>query len=147
MTLALDNGQLSSKELIEFLVLNKGQFSPPLDSKVNLIEYSEKLIRNSIMICTRENKKIRGLLAFYANDRTIDYAYISLICVSKGWERKGIGTRLINECILYVRKKGYNSIKLEVNMKNQNAFIFYTKLGFQTEKQNPSSHFMAKSIF
>jgi ribosomal protein S18 acetylase RimI-like enzyme len=147
MTLVFGIGGLSVKELCRFFANCDNQFSPLLSSRVRLVKYSEKLVLNSIIIHAKENNKIIGLIAFYANESSLDYAYISLICVLKGYEGKGIGKRLIDECILHINKKGFKSIKLEVNNDNQNAISFYTKIGFHIKKQNQQSYIMLKPIY
>lgn len=146
MTLVYSIGGLSVKELYGFLVECDNQFSPLLSSRVNLVKYSEKLFFNSIIIYARENNKTVGLMAFYVNDSSLDYAFISLICVLKGYEGKGIGSKFIYDCIAIGNKKGFKSIRLEVDAENQDAISFYMKIGFHIEKKNKLSYFMLKPI-
>ena len=146
MTLVYGTGDFSVEELYGFLTECDTQFSPLLSSRVNLIKYSEKLILNSILFHARENNKTVGIMAFYANDTRLDYAFISLICVWKGYERKGIGSKFIDDCISIVKKKGIKSIRLEVDIENQDAISFYAGIGFHIENTHTQSYIMVKII-
>lgn len=147
MNIVFQKGDLTIDELYEFIKRTDNQFSPSLSSRVNLQKYSEKLVMNSTIIYAKEKNKIIGLLAFYANDFKPDFAFITLICVLKEYEGNGIGTRLMNNCISLVKEKGFRLIKLEADTDTENIISFYTKNGFQIEKQNQRSCTMLKQIY
>ena len=56
--------------------------------------------------------------------------WITAIVLTKGWQRKQIGTLIIKRLIDECRNSGMESIELGVQQNNQRALDFYTKLGF-----------------
>jgi ribosomal protein S18 acetylase RimI-like enzyme len=147
MTLVFQAGGLSVKDLYGFLSKCNSQFSPHLSSRVDLLKYAEKLVHNAVIMYAKENKKLIGLIAFYANNFKLDFAFISLFCVLEGNKGNGIATRLMNECILNVKNSGFRFIKLEVYSDNRNAISFYSKFGFNVEEQNKPSFIMLKRLY
>lgn len=139
-------GGLSIRELYEYLIKFDNQFYSRLSLKVNIYNYSEKLIHKSIIIQSKINNEIIGLVAFYANDNSFSCAYISLFCVLKGFEGYGIGTRLMNDCITFVKDRKFKEIKLEVDPENHNAISFYSKFGFQIEERNLHKSYLLKRL-
>lgn len=144
---AFQTVDLSANNIYGFLTKCDTQFSPFLSSRVNLIEYSEKLFLNSTIIHTKENNEIIGIVAFYANNNSLEHAFISLFCVLEQYKGNGIGDRLMNECITLIKTKNFKSIKLEVDTENQKAISFYTKFGFHVEEQNQRSYIMVKHLY
>lgn len=60
--------------------------------------------------------------------------YISSLYVLKEYQRKKIGTKLINSLINHCKYK-INEFFLTINCNNSNAIIFYEKLGFKFIKK------------
>lgn len=137
---------LSAKDLYRFLIKCDIQFFPQLSSRVNLSEYSEKLFHNSTIINAKKNNEIIGIIAFYVNDNSIDYGFISLICVLNNYKGNGVGSNLMNECILLVKKKRLKSIKLEVDIENRYSMSFYRKFGFHVQDQRQNLFLMEKLL-
>jgi ribosomal protein S18 acetylase RimI-like enzyme len=137
---------LDAEEVYLFLTKCDKQFSPHLSTRVNLREYSEKLFINSTIIHVKNNDDLIGLIAFYMNNNSQGYSFISLICVLNEYEGKLIGSRLMEECTSLVKNKKIRAIKLEVDIQNQRAMTFYKKFGFIIEDQKPDSCLMIKVI-
>lgn len=53
------------------------------------------------------------------------------IAVSKKYWNKGIGKKMIQECIQWCREKGMEQLELEVVTQNNRAVSLYKQLGFQ----------------
>jgi len=138
--------ELSANELYNLLKEYDDQFYPLLSLRLDLEKYSKKLSQNSTIIFFRKKEKIIGFIAFYDNNRTLGYAFISLICVLKEYQGKGIGERLMNKCISYVKNKNFKSIKLEVDNKNINGLSFYSKLGFNVEEIKQQSLILKRKL-
>lgn len=129
--------------LTEFL-----EIFPHLTDKISsLEEYAQKLSEYAYVYSAKENKENVGILIFYANDKQSKTAYISLIGVKKGSERKGIGKKLLEFCEKTARKCGMCVIKLEVDEDNINAVKFYKKNGFiSLNETGRNSFYMQKDI-
>jgi ribosomal protein S18 acetylase RimI-like enzyme len=56
------------------------------------------------------------------------------ICVMPGYQRHGLGKRLIGATIGALRERGYSSLSLTVTSSNLNAVGLYEKIGFKTIK-------------
>jgi ribosomal protein S18 acetylase RimI-like enzyme len=137
---------LTVEDVYLFLTKCDKQFSPLLSARVNLKEYSEKLILNSTIIHVKSNGELIGLIAFYMNNNSQGYAFISLICVLNEFGGNGIGSILMKECVALIMKGNFKSIKLEVDTQNQEAITFYQNFGFFTEDQKQNSWLMTKLI-
>ncbi len=129
--------------LVEFL-----EVFPNLREKISsLDEYAQKLSEFAYVYAVTENSQQVGVLVFYANDRETKTAYISLIGVKKGNERKGIGKDMLNYCQQLSRENGMCKIRLEVDEGNENAIIFYEKNGFSfVDKTKHNSFYMMKDL-
>ena len=121
---------------------------PHLKEKItSLDEYAQKLSEYSYVYVAKEDGLIVGILVFYANDKDNKTAYISLMGVQKGYERMGIGKKLLefcekksSECEMYV-------VKLEVDEDNINAIKFYQKNGYALlDKTHRGSFYMQKGL-
>ena len=56
------------------------------------------------------------------------------ICVMPGYQRHGLGKRLIAATIAALRERGYTALSLTVTSSNANAVGLYEKIGFATIK-------------
>ena len=61
-----------------------------------------------------------------------DEAHIFRIAVDPAWRRRGIGARLVAECLDAARVRGLSAAWLDVRASNTEAIALYGKLGFQT---------------
>ena len=104
-------------------------FSPTLSSRVNLTEYTSKLLANAIVYEFIEENTIKGIVAFYANDVELTNAYISFLAIDKEFRGNGIGEILIRTVIEYLKNNNFKYIKLTVR-ESSRAVEFYKKLGF-----------------
>lgn len=73
-------------------------------------------------------KKITGRL--YLKDYTSNSAYIAIVYVNEGYERKGYGTELVNRAIEIAKTNKCKSISLHTHINNDVAYQFYVSLGF-----------------
>lgn len=88
-----------------------------------------------------------GMLAMYANDQQSKEAYISLIGIENEYQGYHLGEILLELAIIYAKKVGMSSIKLEVNSKNEKAIKFYKKNGFNFwKKASEKTEYLLKKI-
>ena len=146
MNIKFSTNPLKVIELFNFLKQCDKQFIPQLSYRVDLLEYTQKLILKSTIIHAHFNNKIIGLIAFYANKPELHYAYISLICVLQQYEGQKVGKKLIEKCILRIKAKGFKLLNLEVNSENSHAIEFYLKKGFKITRIELHSLYMTKSL-
>jgi ribosomal protein S18 acetylase RimI-like enzyme len=56
--------------------------------------------------------------------------------VSKEFRGKGIGSRLLDYALEYIRKRGYSHASIMVSASNRTAFRMYEKRGFKPDRIN-----------
>lgn len=105
-------------------------FIPPLDERVNIQEYSKKIVEKSVTFEAWANTILVGFVAAYFNDIENHSGYITNVSITKSYMGLGIASKLLNLCIGYAREKNFNELKLEVNKDNAPAINFYKRLNF-----------------
>lgn len=88
------------------------------------------------------NDEILGYCAFYANDREGKKAYISLLAVAPRYQKIHIGTKLLNETLMEMRKYGMEQCQLEVRKNNLKAIRFYELNHFLIIEERNNSYLM-----
>ena len=93
-----------------------------------LINYPE----DTISMACFDNQKIIGHIAFsqIISERPIDHKAFILapLAVSQEFQRKGVGTKLVNEGLNYLIKKGVDTVCVYGDPN------FYSRFGFETSK-------------
>jgi ribosomal protein S18 acetylase RimI-like enzyme len=110
-------------------------FTPKLSSYVDIEQYSKKIFDHAKLFVEFDKNKMIGLVAAYDNSMK-KIGWITNVSVDPGYVRKGIASRLMNECRNYFEKRGYLNIFLEVYCDNKKAIELYTKHGFIVHKNN-----------
>ncbi len=123
-------------------------YIPPISSKINLEQYSKKLLKNSKVFSVVNNKGEHiGLLAIYVNDVKNQVAYISSLGLLPEYHGSGLSSALINMAFEVAIGNGMRSISLEVDVNNQKAISFYKKHGFNdTNVVKENTLFMIKEL-
>lgn len=57
------------------------------------------------------------------------------ICVMPGYQKHGLGLRLLSATIAALRERSYTALSLTVTSSNQNAVRLYERIGFATSKK------------
>ncbi len=122
--------------------------SHPLFGNIPNKDTVEKIVNKAVFIGAKtELSEIVGYCAFYANDIQNQTAYISEICVVGEWQRRGIGSSLMQKTIELCMEKNMKFIRLEVKKDNFKAIDFYTYWHFMKEKdKDDKSFYMVKSL-
>ena len=134
----------SLQDIREFFYETNDDFDIPLDQKLNIEEYTQKLYTYSDFFLCYEDDKIIGMLCCYTN-RPPD-AYISHVCVKSQYQGKGIFKELFKKVEDYCRDNYITSISLEVGCDNLVARSAYEKVGFVLIRGLSDSLILRKDI-
>lgn len=137
--------RLEFEELSSFLRLQAADCFPDLKDEERLKMLAEKWSENAeCSTCRDDGGNLIGMVAFYANGQSADFAYIPHVYVSSGYRNIGVFSRMLNFVVGYVKKKGLSEIRLEVRIDNNIAQSAYKKNGFvQCGSVSPNSIYLS----
>jgi len=126
----------SADDIHSHLILCSEWFDPPLDSRVDLAVYAEKLFQRSKTFEAWIDGQLRGLVAVYVNSESDQFtAFVSSVSVEREYMGRGIAKILMQCFHRYAREIGVHSIDLEVSANSPNAIGLYKTMGYEAVKQ------------
>ena len=131
--------------LKEIKLLSKKEelkYSPTLKqivkNKENYFSYLKKDLshNNRAVFIALDNKKVVGMILAQSFkplpiSKFQKKGYISNLYVLNGYRKKGIGKKLVNYVLRWLKKKNVSHITLEIHVDNKPALKLYHKLGFK----------------
>ena len=124
---------ITLKHIQQHLITCSNTFIPSLDSYVDINDYSKKIFEQATLFSKFDGDKLVGLVAVYDNP-TEKFGWVTNVSVDPNYSRKGIASKLLNECNKYFENKKYFNIFLEVFSDNKKAIKLYIKHGFTNYK-------------
>lgn len=133
---------INHQNLVDFLREIDHDFVTPLSARVDLFEYAEKLRKNANFYIAYNlgSDNILGFIAFYANDKRKERAFVPIMGVANSLRGKGIGGRLIKMTLCHLKSDGFEKVAMEPwengparPLYERNGFKFVNKL---SEEQN-----------
>lgn len=122
-------------------------YDPPLsDSVDDYGAYLDKVAKNAVSLLAIENESVLGGVSFYANDDESRSAFVTQVMVLPEAQGQGIGTLLLEACEEESRRRGMESIKLEVRFDNKGARRLYERMGYRQVGKTRSGALMEKSL-
>jgi len=118
------------------------EFDPILSNVVDLSTYADKIASRAEIISIIENSVIKALIAVYCNDPEKRNAYITLFYVKEEYRKMGLGKRLLETLLQYLKGLQFQILKLEVFKTNKKAINFYLTNGFEEFEENETSKFL-----
>lgn len=118
-------------------------FLPPLEGRVNIEEYANKLFIHAEREEAYYNGELTGLIAYYYTEGEKE-AFISNVSVLPEFKNKGIASSLLSKVKLFLRDKGVCKISMEV-ANNSSIIDFYRKNGFDLDREIDHTKFMMVS--
>lgn len=137
-------------EFLSFLKAVEKDFVPPLLSRINPIDYYQKIESFGIVLKCFINSEIAGVAVMYANDLKSKTAFITFIATKEQFRGKHIATNLLTECFKVAKSEGMKYIEIETN--NLIARECYLRVGFvettvkQIENTDLSRYFLKKEL-
>lgn len=121
------------------------EFTPNLDTYIDIDTYSKKIKQVSIRFEAYENDTLVGLIAMYRNTEQ-RFGFLTNVSILPEYQSKGLAYTLLNSCKEYLRTYGIYTIKLEVYKTNTRAVNFYKKYGFTIVQTKGEILYMEYSI-
>ena len=97
---------------------------------MDLAAYADRIVRHAERFEAWSGPQLAGLVAAYCNDPQGHRAFITSVSVLPAWQGHGIASRLLRECLQFVRAAGVEAIELEVHEANVAALGLYRRHGF-----------------
>lgn len=106
-------------------------FVQNLTAKTDITAYCEKIVLHAHCFEAWHEITLVGLVAAYF-DSKIKNGFITNVSVIPEFQRSGLGSQLLTQCISELQKAGAVRIRLEVDQHNHTAQRLYYKYGFST---------------
>lgn len=141
--------RLEFEELCSFLRLQAEDSFLDLKDDNRLKMLAEKWSSNAeCSTCRNDVGQLIGMIAFYANGKGVDFAYIPHVYVSPMYRRKGVFSKMLEFVERYITEKGFREIRLEVAKHNNRAQHSYQCNGFDIMPSLNTGHsfYMSKKV-
>ena len=99
---------ITLKHIQQHLITCSNTFIPSLDSYVDINDYSKKIFEQATLFSKFDGDKLVGLVAVYDNP-TEKFGWVTNVSVDPNYSRKGIASKLLNECNKYFENKNATS--------------------------------------
>lgn len=117
-------------QIIEHLTACDSAFVPALTTKLELDQYSKKIVEYATRFEAFYNNRLIGLIACYLNDYKSQTGFITNVSVISAFNGKGVAKQLLSMLLQYAAENNFNTISLEVNKLNVPAYKLYKRAGF-----------------
>lgn len=121
-------------------------FVPPLGTRVNIDDYARKLTDHAQRFEAWGDDELVGLVAAYCNAPDRQRAFITSVSVLPGWHRRGIASRLLAQCLDYLRHLGFARVELETDVHNTAARRLYAGHGFSSADANGRTGILHRNL-
>ena len=146
LTISYKTKTANANDISLHLMACDNSFIPLLSSRINIIDYAQKIYEKAITFEVWNKNELIGLIAAYFTQSKSGVAFITNVSVSKNYKGKGIASKLLSNCISYALNINYKEIKLEVNTENIPAITFYKKHHFSYTETKENSIFLTYQL-
>jgi len=119
-------------ELLRYMHYQVADSFPYLRGEQRTKGFTDKLYAHADFCICRDEGRLIGMIAYYANGEGANFAYLAQVYVSPDYRREGLCSRMLDLVAQDVKSKGFQEIRLEVYKYNDYAQHYYTNHGFYT---------------
>ena len=131
MEILLVNKDTAQANIIhEFMLSVDADFDPPIAERVDLLDYSRRLVEKSEVFVAWIDGSLVAVSACYCNDFHTRIGDLSYLAVSSSARKRGIAGELIRRTIERARTAGMSAITTKTPARNARLVQFYEGLGF-----------------
>ena len=141
-SLRYTQGTASVQELRTHLLECNPHFVPPLQDKVDLRDYAQKIFEHAVTFEAWSDDVLVGMVAAYFNDLDERAGFITNVSTLKRYMGQGIASKLIHSAIEHARQHDFVAILLEVEKANEHAIELYEKIRFHRVEDRDSAILM-----
>ncbi len=131
-------------DIYSHLVICNQEFVPPLDQRIDISSYSNKILEKATLIEAWDDNLLVGLVAIYINQGST--SFITNVSVNSAHQGKGIAKELMKNTIEFAVSKKSHIIELEVNHLNNSAILLYKKFDFISIGNKDNNLIMQKKL-
>lgn len=137
--------QAEYDDILNHLTACSHLFVPPLDERVNINTYAERIFENADTFEAWSGNALIGLVAVYCNDESGN-AFITNVSVLQEFNGRGIASAILKMCFHHLRRVSIRNVTLKVDGKNKPARFLYVKHNFQEIESYGDEIFMRRRI-
>lgn len=116
---------------LESVLLKVDQLLPtPLSKRVDLTQYSSKVIEHGHSLLAEVNGAVAGIALYYSNDYKQHKGYLTLLATTPYFRRCGIAKSLMKHVEYNLIRDGMEYLRLETEVNNTQAVTFYSSMGY-----------------
>jgi ribosomal protein S18 acetylase RimI-like enzyme len=135
-------GQLSQKDIQEYLEENSSAFVPALFGRIDIKEFSMKIYEKAIHFYAFDNGIVVGFLAAYFNHPQKEFGYITTFSTLPNFQNQGIASKILEQVMIFAKINSFKSLQLEVHKDNIKAINFYKKRNFNLKEVKEKSYLL-----
>ena len=115
-----------------------------LSQKIDLEEYSKKIVRNADVFLALDNESIVGIVVGYNNDKELKISNMSILVVLNEYQGKGIARKLVNNFLDLAKNKKMEKVKLST--VDARALKLYESLNFKIVREENEIYYLEKIL-
>lgn len=135
--------RLKLEEVRQILTITDKEFIPHLSQMTDIQQYAERLSKFAKWAIATLNHTLVGGIAYYENTNC-KQIYLTYVCVLPNMRNSGVGKLLLK--FIEDHASGFETVALEVNKSNTNAFRFYNNNGFVIKEDRGNRFLLRKNL-
>ncbi len=139
--LKFDIKKLPLSEISLFFKEHDNDYFERLSDRVDIDQYSSKLLENATFFTLTDSSKLIGLSPCYFNNDAEKVAYISSLTINEGFRGKRLGSDMIKQIATHAKTKSYKEVLVKIHYDNTASQNFYHKNGFTDFKIDKENDF------
>lgn len=142
MSNSYDVRRLRAEDLEQIYALSCGneifyQYHPPFVTRESILEDMEALPpekgwEDKFYVGFFDSERLVAVMDLIRDFPKEGVAFVGLFMMEKKYQGRGVGSKIIGDCMDYLRELGFKTVQLGVDKGNPQSFAFWSKNGFVT---------------
>lgn len=145
---------LNTNDLIQMMEIEEELFEPHKRFEAYVMYYYITRPKAFTLGLFTSKGELVAYIISEIRDEDVPIMHVVTVNVRKAYQRKGLGSLLMDKAIEYAKKNGIRFISLEVYTENKPAISLYLKKGFKVKKtlldyykEGEDAYFMVKEVY